>query len=256
MAKNCENGQAPRRRWLLAMLAGVLAAGMFAGCSQTPAVTQPQPADPLHGVLTPPGMPQPASTPKPAVGWNQPPAQQFGTADNSSTNNATLAGMTWQSPTQLAKPLAIDDNKSPPQGTLTTGSKSQPPPTPAPAPGYVPPNANPKVELVPDIKPINPNPPTSAVQPVPTSGQAPVQPVSATSTPSAPLGPDALKKQLQDRGVINQKEDKVPGGVLLTCYVAQPGGGFRVLSTDPDHPAADYNSAAQAILQQLDNAKQ
>jgi hypothetical protein len=251
MAKKRESGQTTSaRRWLSAVLAGSfgLGATLFSGCSQTPVVNAPQPADPLHGVLVPPGMPQPTNTPKANVGWNPAPSQQFGIADTSSTNNATLAGMTWQGP--LGKPLAIDDsNKTPTPGQLTTGAKTQQTPV---TPGFQAPNANPKVELIPDTKPANPPlTPTGSLQPVQPNPQPAVQTVGANSAPA--VSTDVLGKQLQDRGVINQKLDQVPEGVKLTCYVARPGGaGFRILEAT----AVDYNSAAQAILQQIATAQQ
>jgi hypothetical protein len=249
MAKKRETGQtAPARRWLSAVMAGSFGLGvtLFSGCSQTPVVNVPQQADPLHGVLVPPGMPQPTSTPKANVGWNPAPSQQFGVADSTSTNNATLAGMTWQGP--LGKPLAIDDsNRTQAPGQLTTGGKTQQ--TPA-TPGFLAPNANPKVEPIPDAKPSNPPvTPTGAWQPLQANPQPTVQTVSNASAPS--VSTDVLGKQLQDRGVINQKVDQVPEGVKLTCYVARPGGaGFRILEAT----AVDYTSAAQAIVQQLDKA--
>jgi hypothetical protein len=263
MVNNRESGQALRaRRWLSAVMAGSLGLGaaFFAGCSQTPVANAPQPADPLHGVLTPPGMPQPTNAPKAAVGWNPPPNQQFGVGDSSSTNNATLAGMTWQGP--LGKPLAIDDNnKTPTPGQLTTSSKTQPTQQ---APGVLPPNPNPKVEAIPDAKPtVNPTvTPTGSWQPAPSNPpgaqqDAPtikpvVQTVGASSGAVPSVSNDSLDKQLQDRGVINQKVDQVPDGVKLTCYVGRPGGGFRILEAT----ALDYNRAAQAIIQQIDTAKQ
>lgn len=245
MAKKCETGQAARRaRWLPAVLAGGL--GLLAGCSNQPVVNAPQPADPLHGVLTPPGMPQPASAPKATAASTQPPTQQFGAADNSSTNNATLAGMTWQGP--LGKPLAIDDtgSKTPTPGTLTTGSKSQPL-----APGFIAPNASPKVEAIPDARPTAPSI-------TPTSGWQSADPqAAATPTVTAPPpSDDALTKQLQDRGVTKQKLDQVTGGVVLTCCIPRPDGGLRILTSDKEKPAPDYAAAAQAIIQQIDAGKQ
>jgi hypothetical protein len=243
MAKKRESGQtASAWRWLSAVLAGSLGLGatLFSGCSQTPVANAPQPADPLHGVLTPPGMPQPASAPKTSAGgWNPAPSAQFGVADSSSTNNATLAGMTWQGP--LGKPLAIDDsNKTQAPGQLTTGGKAQQAPV---TPGFVAPNPNPKVEPIPDAKP-----PQSSWQPV--NPQPTVQTVAASSAPT--VNPDVLGKQLQDRGVINQKVDQVPEGIKLTCYLRRPDGGLRI----PYAIGVDYNSAAQAMVELLDKTPQ
>jgi hypothetical protein len=265
MANKRESGQsAPPRRWLSAMMAASfgLGAAIFPGCSQTPAVNTPQPADPLHGVLTPPGMPQPTTTPKASVGWNPAPSQQFGVADSSSTNNATLAGMTWQGPLGMPQPLAMGETgKTQTPGQLTTGDKTQPTP---PSPAVLAPNPNPKVEPIPDAKPVvnPPLTPTGSWQLAPSNSPVAQQDVPATkpvvqtvglssnAIPSAST--DTLGKQLQDRGVINQKVDPVPGGVKLTCYVGRPGGGFRIL----EDTAADYNSAALRIIQQIDTTKQ
>jgi len=60
---------------------------------------------------------------------------------------------------------------------------------------------------------------------------------------------DTLSRQLQERGVLNQKQDVVPEGIRLTCYVSRNGGaGLRVYEAS----ASDYTAAAQAILKQLD----
>ena len=241
MAKKRESGQtASARRWLVATSLA-LGVTLFSGCSQTPVASGPQQGDPLHGVLTPPGMPQP-NTRTEGVGGLEPGAEpavrrcRFVRDQQRDAGQHDVAG---HSP--LGKPLALDDsNKTPTPGQLTTGGKAQ---TPVP-PGYVAPNANPKVQPIPDAKPANP--PLGSWQPV--NPQPTVQTVGASSAPTVSNG--VLDKQLQDRGVINQKLDQVPGGVVLTCYVARPGGGFRILSNKT--PTADYASAAQAILQQLD----
>ncbi len=257
MANKRESGQtlqARRARSATMAVALCLGAVFFSGCSQTPTTSGQQAADPLNGVLTPPGIPLPTNTPpKAAVGWSQPPAQQFGVADSSSTNNATLAGMTWQGP--LGKPLAIDDsNRSQAPGQLTNGAKMQPTQQ---TPGVVAPNPSSKVEPIPDAKPA-PNPPvtpTGSWQQPPANPPAVkplVQTVAASSNAIPSVGKDTLDKQLQDRGVINQKADQLPDGVHLTCYVSRPGGGFRVLEAT----GADYNAAAQAIIQQIDTPKQ
>ena len=182
MANNRESGQTvPARSWRSAVMAGALGLGaaLLSGCS-TP-VANSQAADPLNGVLTPPGtMPQPASTaPKTASGWNPPPANQFGSADSSSTNNATLAGMTWQGPLGMPQPLAINDsNKTPMPGQLTTSSKTLPTQQ---TPSALAPNPNPKVEPVPDAKPTNPPvTPTGSWLPGPTN-----QPVAVPDAPAA-----------------------------------------------------------------------
>src|SRR5262249_53980572 len=160
---------------------------------------------PLHGVMVPPGLPQPASGPK-ADATSVSPVPQASNAGGApalptsfaSSNPATLAGTTGQSP--LGRPLAFDDNHAGPP-FLPVNRTAQ-------APGALGANSNPKVERVPDAAP-----PTGSVQP----GQPVVQPVSANQ----PSSDDALRKQLEDRAVINQKQERVPEGVRLTCYVSR-----------------------------------
>jgi hypothetical protein len=266
MAEKQEAGQAGAiargRNSLLAALGAALL--VSAGCSsQASVVNVPQPADPLLGVRTPPGMPPLTDSPPPkaAVGWNPPPSQQFGLADTSSTNNATLAGMSWQGP--LGKPLAIDDRGKPQAPGQLTGNTQQTPSNPM----FVAPNPNPKVMPIPDSKPNNstsswqpvqlntPQPLTSTPTPPSTptvqaigSGPAPAPAVQTVgSAPS--ISSDVVAKQLQDRGVINQKLDQVGDKVKLTCYILRSdNGGYRILEAiEPD-----YSSAARAIIQQID----
>jgi hypothetical protein len=249
MAKKRQTGQTARaRRWLSALLAG-LGAMFFAGCSNTPVVNVPHAHDPLHGVLVPPGMPQPTNTPKASVGWNPAPAQQFGAADSTSTNNATLAGMSSQG--QLGKPLAIDDSSRTQAPGQLTGKTPQTPVNPA----FLAPNPTPKVQPIPDARPAGSSwQPVQLDTPQPLADAPGVRPVVQTvgAAPPASANSDVLGKQLQDRGVINQKLDQVPDGVRLTCYVARTeGAGFRILEAT----AADYASAAQAIVRQLDSAR-
>jgi hypothetical protein len=190
------------------------------------------PADPLHGVMVPPGLPPPSGAPKADAGTVTPVPQASNTGGApalppsfASSNPATLAGTTGQSP--LGRPLAIDDNHGGPP-FLPVNRTAQ-------APGALGANPTPKVERVPDATPT-----TGSVQ----TNQPDVQPVSANQ----PTGDDALSKQLEDRGVINQKQEPVPEGVRLTCYVSRgPGLGLRIVEIT----AADYAAAAQAILQQL-----
>ena len=137
----------------------------------------------------------------------------------------------------LGRPQPDDPYRTPAQFTST-------PRDPAPTTGYPAPNPNPKVEPIPDANPTpaklgptgwqTPHGAYTAVQPVSTSNAAPTT--------------DALKKQLEDRGVINQKIDQLPQGIHLTCYLPGPTGGLRQLEVT----AADYATAVQAILQQLD----
>jgi hypothetical protein len=217
------------------------------GCSSTPTAST-QSHDPLHGVLTPPALPQPNSAPKtpgtptsyPHSGQQsyQPPGSEL-----ISTNTATLAGMSGST---LGRPLAIDDQGRtvPAGGQLTSGNWTSPNQQPQ-YPGY---NPNPRVEKVPDAEPtIVKNSPTSS-QSLWGSASPPATPTPVpTSTPTLA---ETLTKQLQDRGVINHKVDTLPTGVHLTCY-AQANGKMRILEAT----AVDYATAAQAILQQLDVAR-
>ena len=232
-----QTGQTGQKKRLLTLCG--LGLALLTGCSTTPtAATQPH--DPLHGVLTPPGLPQPTHSPKtpgsPASFTpqsNNPNLKPIGW-DLSSSNNATLAGLSGQGP--LGRPLAIDDQGRPlAPGQFTTGPKTQQTPVQLGYPGA---NPNPKVEAIPDA-----NAPSKYT---PNSWQ-PEQP-----TGPAPNTPEALTRQLQERGVINQKLDQLSQGVHLTCYVSRgPEGGLRILEVT----AVDYVSAAQAILQQLDTAR-
>lgn len=251
MVKSRQAGQTRwARRWVSRLAWGSLglALTLASGCSSTPVASAP-PADPLFGVMVPPGMPQPASAPKAADASAPTTPQAFNQggvptvpASMPSSNTATLAGTSWQGP--LGRPLQIDD-KGPPflPGSLTSGSKTQQVPA---TPAVLGPNPNPKVEQVPDITPpVQPVTPTS-------SWQAPNQPAVQTAATPQPASAAALSKQLEDRGVINQKQDTAPEGVRLTCYVSRgPGAGLRILEVT----AADYTSAAQAILRQLDTTR-
>jgi hypothetical protein len=213
------------------------------GCSTTPTASNQQ-HDPLHGVLTPPALPQPSSAPKtPGTPTSFPKqhSHQSGGTDLISTNNATLAGM---SSNTLGRPLAIDDQGRtiPAGGQLTSGNWARP--DQPQYPGY---NPNPRVEKVPDAEP------TIAKSPASWQSSWGSANPPATPTPAATPAPtltESLTKQLQDRGVINQKLDPLPTGVHLTCY-AQANGKMRILEAT----AVDYATAAQAILQQLDVAR-
>ena len=230
-------------RWLSLLGWGSigLSLTLASGCSSAPIASGP-PADPLHGVLVPPGLPQPTNTPRADAGgfppapqaYNQGGAQTF-PASLSSSNPATLAATSWQGP--LGRPLAIDDGNStgPP---FFPGQVSR-------TPGPLGANPNPKVERVPDIAP-----PTQPVQPTGSwqSNPAPLQPTAGAQ----PANDEVLARQLQDAGVINQRQDTVPEGVRLTCYVSRgPGAGLRILEVT----ASDFAGAAQAILQQINGSR-
>jgi hypothetical protein len=254
MAKTGQAGQARgARRWISLLASGSLSLGMAVatGCSSTPMASGPPP-DPLYGVMVPPGSPQPTNTPK-AEGasvpprpqaWNNPGGVPAIPASLSSTNPATLAGTSGQGPLGRPTPIA-DNNSSGPAflpGQSTLGSKTQQ------VPDMLGPNPNPKVEQVPDIKPAN--------QPVTPAGSwqmpQPNQPAVQSAAAVLPASAEILSKRLQERGVLDQKQEAVPEGVRLTCYLPRgPAGGLRILEVI----AADYATAAQAILQQLDNSR-
>jgi hypothetical protein len=223
---------------------------MATGCSTTPTTAQ-QSYDPLHGVRTPPGTPVPPTNPPPeTASAAQPPpaATNPGGVPALPTsfpaaNTSTLAGANYQSP--LGQPFPINDaNAHAPflPGQTTTTANAQPAP---PGAGMPNPNPNPKVEPVPDAVPSAP----SVVTPI-SNWQSPQNTQPAVQTAGAIPAPD-YAKQLQDRGVLNQKIDPAPEGVLLTCYVPNGAGGVRILQV----PAKDYATAAQAMLRELDQQR-
>ena len=249
MAKNREAGQATgARRWIALLAWGALGLSVT-GCS-TSSVASTQTNDPLLNGVVPPGVPLPnngpkadASTPVPTQASN--PGVAALPASLSSSNPATMAGASWQG--SLGRPTPIDNNRTsgPPflPGQSTLGSK-----TPQ-VPGFLPPNPNPKVEAIPDVKPANPQVTPSANWQLPANPTIPAGDGVKSAVQTQPANTDALTKQLQDRGVIDQKQDTVPGGIVLTCYVQRPGG-LRILTSDP---APDYPTAAQAMLRKLDD---
>lgn len=212
-----------------ARIVGVLTIALtltpLVGCSNTPLTAQ-QNHDPLHGIRVPPGtQPQPGKGPTPQA--MEPGGVPSLPTSLSASNNATLATSSGQGP--WARKLAIDDQGRPyTPGQLTSGSRD---------PNYLPPNPNPKVEPVPDI-----NAPTKVT---PAGNWQPPSPVAG-----GPSSDEMLFKHLQDRGILQQKQDTVPGGIRLTCY-ARSATGLRIYEAT----AADYPAAAQAILRQLDEAR-
>jgi len=226
-----------QRRWISPVTIGamILIAPIMTGCSATPTTAQ-QHHDPLHGILVPPGAPpQPTNSPK-ASGNTLVPAPQTGSingvpsipTNNTATNPATLASVSGI-PVSLSRPLAIDD-----EGKVQT-ARSQPS-------GFVPANPSPKFEPVPEA---NASAPSGSWQ-LPATNVPPTLP-PADSVNANPA--DALRQQLQARGVLNQKVDPIAEGVRLTCYVPRSDSqGLRVLEVT----AADYATAAQAILRQLE----
>jgi hypothetical protein len=205
----------------------VFAPFVAAGCTPTQVTGVQQPADPLVGVMAPPGMPRPTTLP-PTAPADSPASSPYSNSSQApaSSNPATLASLSgWTGPG--GRPLAINDN--PNAGQLSSSKSGD---------GYLPPNPHPRVERVPDV---NPNPPTVT----PTASWQ----TQSRGTPAAPNSSDTVwVKQLQDRGVIDQKQDPAPEGLRLTCYVQRQAGGVRILEV----VAADYPAAAQAIIRQLD----
>jgi hypothetical protein len=221
-----------RGRWIIALTALTLSAPILTGCSSTPTTAQHH-VDPLLGHCTPPGQPPlPNSVPKAVITSIPAPPQTGGIPplpnQSLASNPAALAGQSGFQ-VSLAKPLAIDDQGRPQApGQLT--ARSQPL-------GYVPPNPHPTVVAVPDV---NLTTPTGSWQ-IPPSNVPPALPTIAPA--------NALRQQLQARGVLNEKVDPVPEGIRLSCYLPRSDGqGLRLLEAE----AADYATAAQAILRQLE----
>ena len=212
-----------------------LSMAFASGCTQTPTTAQ-QNLDPLHGARTPPGTPgpNPHVAPAPQANNNGGGLPPIPTA-LSASNTATIAGTSWQ--TSGSGTLAINDKSSVrlgAPGQLTNDTKTTPINPGLPA------NSGPKVIPVPDAKP-----PTQVVTPA-GSWQQQATPLVQT-TNSAPDPSEAvLAKQLQDRGVVNQKREAVPEGVHLTCFVANQDGVHLYEVT-----AANYTTAATKILQQI-----
>lgn len=212
------------------------------GCSSSPTASA-QNHDPLVGIMSPPSLPQPNSAPKTSSSstTQNAPVQPPGT-ELTSTNNATLAGMSGT----LGRPLAIDNQgRALPSGQLTSGSWTGPAQV---QPGYLPYNANPKVERVPDAEPTTARSAPSSWQGTPPAN-ANVQPASTAPAPSLA---DSLKRQLQERGVVNQKVEPIPGGVHLYCYFPVDSTGRMPIR---ETTAPDYETAALAILDQLNGKR-
>ncbi len=228
MTTTKQSGQKRVAAGALAVLA--LALIGLSGCSGTPVVGGQHQHDPLVGNRTPPTIPQPTDAPKTAGTTTSLPRtgnQQFAPigSDLTSTNNATLASASGST---LGRPLALDD-----QGRAM--APNGPAPTQNPYPPY---NPKPRVEKIPDAEP-------AQAKYTPSSWQSD-RPAATNAIPATPT--EALTRQLQERGVINQKIDQLSEGIHLTCYVSRGAGGLRVLEVT----AVDYTTAVQAILHQLD----
>jgi hypothetical protein len=229
MANRSQPGR-KRGRWFMMLAAIMLSAPILTGCSSTPTTAQHH-VDPLLGHCTPPGQPPlPNSAPKTVNTAIPAPPQTGGIPplpnNSTASNPAALAGQSGIQ-VSLAKPLAIDDQARTPGQTTARLQPS----------GYIPPNSNPKVEAVPDL---NAATSTGSWQ-LPPSNTPPALPTLAPA--------DALRQQLQARGVLNEKVDSIPEGIRLTCYLRRNDGqGLRMLEV----AATDYATAAQAILRQLE----
>src|SRR5688572_30625401 len=163
-----------RKRWRALLAWGALGLGV-AGCSQTPTTSQ-QSHDPLTGVRVPPGTPiapaTPASSSATQPHANYPGVPPLPTA-LSATNTATIAGANWQTPGSLAindrSPIRLEA-----PGQLTSDPKGQ---TPV-KPGFPSANAQPRVEAVPDAKPVQ--------QPFAPAWQPPAAKQGASAAPALP----------------------------------------------------------------------
>ena len=229
------------RRFVWGSFALVIA--LLSGCTHSPALTNQAPkGDPLFPLPPAPAFPnQPGGvTPTQPTAFNTGGVPAI-PALHSPTNNATLASLSGQAP--ISNTLAINAStgwtRTP--GQLTNDQK----PTPTPVtPGFIPPNPSPKVEPVPDVgSPGQSITPTVSWQ---SSGSSPSPPPPPASPPTTD---ETLAKRLQERGVINQKQDQTPDGLRLTCYASRGPTGLRIYEVT----AADYASAALAILQQLES---
>jgi hypothetical protein len=201
-----------------------LGMALATGCSHTPVASAPQP-DPLIGVPQPTlGTRADAGTVAPAPLASNTGGVPALPVSFSSSNPALLASTSGQ------RPLAMDDNHGLPPFLPTNVNRTAQTPGPTTAP---------TVERVPDATP--PIQPTGSAQ----TNLPVVQPVSA----SQPTGDAAWNKQLEDRGVINQKQEPVAGGIRLTCYVSRGvGQPLRIVEIPV---ASDYAAAAQAVLKEL-----
>ncbi len=182
----------------------------LAGCSTTAPATHT--GDPLYGEYYPKGpngqpMPPPATPHKTTSAAGVPP---FPLA-NSSASTAAIANNT-----ELpgGRPLAINEKGG------TNWALTNNPGSPARAPVVVP---VPRDNTVPG--PITQAAPANLPGTIVAAGSwssGPATPVS--SGPVAPLGmvtPDVLQGTLQGKGAVGLKQETVPDGVRVSCYVPQ-----------------------------------
>ena len=231
-AKPGKPGRTRKARQIIAWASLGLCAGLTGtGCSMTSSMTaqaQEKAGDPLLGPSPPPAnLPaQPAGN---AEAWLAPILPSSGVA-----TNATLA-----SQTPPPRSLAIGD--APPggswqrniDGTSATSNVLKAPLTPA---------SQPRVEPVPKDNSFTAAP----GQQIQAAGSW------AASSPTPAAGPtlEQLKQALDARHVIGQQQENVPGGIHLRCVVTNPANptSNQIYETT----AADYVTAVQAIVQQID----
>jgi hypothetical protein len=225
----------PRRtgkaRLILTWASLGLCAGLTgAGCSTTAQTTaQATAGDPLLGPTPPPSTLPVQAAPANAEAWLAPIPPSSGVA-----TNATLAS-------QTPPPRSLAIGEAPPGGSWQRNIDG------APATSNV---------LKAPITPAS----QIHVEPVPKDnsftaapGQA-IQPAGswAVSSPSPAAGPslEQLKQALDVRHVIGQQQENVPGGIHLRCVVTNPANpnANQIYETT----AADYATAVQAIVQQID----
>jgi hypothetical protein len=203
---------------------GLLAGLTAAGCSSVPPTAQQSAGDPLLGP-TPPLANQPTA---PAAGnaqaWLAPIPPAAGVA-----TNAALAGQSQSlaiggAPSGDGWLRKIDAPPTPGQTPITPASQQ----------------SQPRVEPVPK---------DNSFTAIPGPAIQPTGSWAASSPPAGP-SPEQLKQLLDARGVIGQKQEIVPGGILLRCVVTSPANpnANQVYETT----AVDYATAVQAIVQQID----
>jgi hypothetical protein len=234
MHRPAKSGSLRRTRKSLSLLAwgslGLLAGLAGAGCSSVPTTAQQSPGDPLLGPA-PPNANQP-TPPANAQAWLAPIPPSAGVPTNAALAGQSQSLAIGAAPSGEGWLRKID-------GTPTPGNAGQAPITPV---------SQPRVEAIPKDNSFTAAPTQSISTPVQS-----IQPTGswAASNPAAGPTPEQLKQLLDARGVIGQKQDVVPGGILLRCVVSTPANpsANQVYETT----AVDYATAVQAIVQQIDH---
>jgi hypothetical protein len=249
------------------VILGICSAALV-GCSSTPATHS---GDPLFGEYYPKGPNgQPLPPPNPAqkttsIGVPPYPAANSASSTAAIATNTSLPG---------GRPLAINEknglngsltNTSAPAGVGIGTPIVQPIPRDTTGPVAT---ANPAGTSTPAIATNLGNAATPVGTIIPTgSWTAPAQSPATTSPAAAPApaspspapGPaqvpvaataDALQAALEGKGAVGLKQENVPEGVRVSCYMPRPSSpaNIRYLET----VAGDYATALQAILQQAD----